>query len=64
MAKPKKVPKVDAALFDLVHLLRHGQSACRIVDGMPGEWPPGNLWTPDPKLVTCKACLCVIRGHD
>jgi hypothetical protein len=44
-----------------VHVLRHGLALCPHVEGVPGEWPEGQLWVGfnDPQasvLVSCKEC--------
>ena len=46
----------------IVHVLHEGFALCRTVDGFPGEWPLGHLWTypHEREKVTCQKCLEVL----
>jgi DNA-directed RNA polymerase subunit RPC12/RpoP len=40
-----------------IHYMQYGHAAC-LIPGVPGrDWPDNHVWSPDPKEVTCSACL-------
>lgn len=40
-----------------IHYMQFGHAAC-LIPGVPGrDWPDNHVWSPDPKEVTCSACL-------
>lgn len=43
----------------IVHVLHEGFAICGTMEGFPGEWPPGHVWTYDwdRERVTCQKCL-------
>ncbi len=42
-----------------VHILKGGRALCGM-PGLPGEWPPGNVWVGlDDPAADCEACVAV-----
>lgn len=42
----------------MIHLLQGGVTPC-LMQGLPGDWPPGHQWASvvDYKQITCQTCI-------